>query len=129
MAPPVAAAARAALTVIREEPGRRERLLALAERLRDGLRALGHDVGGSCCHIVPVLVGGAREAVALSARLEEYGLLVPAIRPPSVPEGTARLRISLTTGHTEADVDRLLTALRRLRGAPMPRCRTGEGSA
>jgi 8-amino-7-oxononanoate synthase len=129
LAPPVAAAARAALAVVQAEPEWRGHLLALAERLREGLRALGYDVGDSRCHIIPVIVGGAREAVALSARLEEHGLLVPAIRPPSVPEGTARLRISLTAGHTEADVTRLLTALRRLRGTTAPRCRRGEGSA
>ncbi|HZY86949.1 MAG TPA: 8-amino-7-oxononanoate synthase [Gemmataceae bacterium] len=129
LAPPVAAAARAALALVQAEPEWRGHLLALAERLREGLRALGYDVGDSRCHIIPVIVGGAREAVALSARLEEHGLLVPAIRPPSVPEGTARLRISLTAGHTEADVTRLLTALRRLRGTTAPRCRRGEGSA
>jgi 8-amino-7-oxononanoate synthase len=129
LAPPVAAAARAALAVVRQEPERRGRLLALAEQLRRGLRALGHDVGTSCCHIVPVIVGGAREAVGLSARLEEHGLLVPAIRPPSVPDGAARLRISLTAGHTEADVEQLLAALRRLREANAPRRRLKEDSA
>jgi 8-amino-7-oxononanoate synthase len=127
LAPPAAAAARAALAVVREEPERRGRLLALAERLREGLREVGHDVGEAQCHIVPLIVGNAREAVALSARLEGHGLLVPAIRPPSVPDGTARLRISLTAGHTEADVERLLAALRHLRKAL--RCRLGEGSA
>jgi 8-amino-7-oxononanoate synthase len=129
LAPPVAAAARAALPVVRQEPERRGRLLALAEQLRDGLRALGHDVGESRCHIVPLIVGGARAAVALSAGLEEHGLLVPAIRPPSVPEGAARLRISLTAGHADADVEVLLTALRRLRATAATRCRRGEASA
>jgi 8-amino-7-oxononanoate synthase len=60
---------------------------------------------------VPVLVGEAAAAVEISKRLEERGLLVPAIRPPSVPDGTSRLRISLTAGHTEADVLRLVAAL------------------
>src|SRR5205085_9888548 len=101
-------------------------LLALADRLREGLQELGQDVGESRCHIVAVIVGGAREAVALSARLEGHGLLVPAIRPPSVPEGTARLRISLTAGHTEADVERLLAAPRQPR-EPSRRGRT-EGT-
>jgi 8-amino-7-oxononanoate synthase len=59
-----------------------------------------------------LIVGAPREALALSRRLEEQGLLVPAIRPPSVPEGTARLRISVTAGHTDADVDQLVAALR-----------------
>jgi 8-amino-7-oxononanoate synthase len=127
LAPPVAAAARAALAVVRGEPERRGRLLALAEQLRDGLRALGHDIGDSRCHIVPLIVGGARAAVALAARLEGHGLLAPAIRPPSVAEGAARLRISLTAGHTEADVGRLLSALRRPGEAVRSRLR--EGSA
>ncbi|HXG11164.1 MAG TPA: 8-amino-7-oxononanoate synthase [Gemmataceae bacterium] len=122
LAPPVAAAARRAVAIVRQEPERRRHLLALAELLRDRLRLLGGPgVGawsgdraptrGSRCQIVPLVVGEARAAVRLSRRLEERGLLVPAIRPPSVPEGTARLRISLTAGHTEEDVLRLVAAL------------------
>jgi 8-amino-7-oxononanoate synthase len=111
LAPPAAAAARRALAVVRAEPERRRRLLALAEQLRAGLRALGRSAGGACCHIIPLVVGEASAAVRLSARLQERGFLVPAIRPPSVPKGTARLRISLTAGHGEEDVERLLAAL------------------
>jgi 8-amino-7-oxononanoate synthase len=96
------------------EPERRRRLLALAQRLRARLRGLGYDLGHSCCQIVPVLVGTPRAALALAQELEAHGLLVPAIRPPSVPAGTARLRISLTAGHTEADVDRLVAALKEV---------------
>ncbi len=112
LAPPVAAAARRAVRVVVEEPERRRHVLALAESLRMGLRDAGLSESGSRCQIVPVLVGDAAAAVELSRRLEEQGLLVPAIRPPSVPEGTARLRVSLTAAHTEADVRRLLAALR-----------------
>ena len=86
-------------------------MLALAERLRDGLRALGLPESRSRCQIVPVIVGEAPAALRLSARLEQGGLLVPAIRTPSVPEGTARLRISITAGHTDEDVRRLAAAL------------------
>jgi 8-amino-7-oxononanoate synthase len=111
LAPPAAAAARRAVALVREEPERRRRLLVLAQLLRDRLRAIGYPETGSVCQIVPLVVGAARDAVRLSRRLEERGLLVPAIRPPSVPEGTARLRISLTAGHTEADVLRLVAAL------------------
>ncbi len=113
LAPPVAAAARAALRVVREEPELRRRLLASGAWLRERLRALGLEVGRSECQIVPILVGGAREAVALSRRLEAAGLLVPAIRPPSVPQGAARLRVSVTAGHTEEDLARLVEALKR----------------
>jgi 8-amino-7-oxononanoate synthase len=111
LAPPLAAAARTAVRLVAEEPERRRRLLALAESLRVRLRGLGLEVCGSRCQIVPVRVGDARAAVALSRRLQRRGLLVPAIRPPSVPEGTARLRVSLSAGHTEDDAARLVEAL------------------
>jgi 8-amino-7-oxononanoate synthase len=112
LTPPMAAAARCAVQIVRREPQRRRHVLALAERLRGELREMGSGVSDSCCPIVPLIVGAAHEAVALSRRLEEQGLLVPAIRPPSVPDETARLRISVTAGHTEADVDQLVAALR-----------------
>lgn len=113
LSPPVAAAARVAVEIVRTESERRRHVLALAERLRRELRQLGFVVGASCCQIVPLIVGGSREAVRLSHRLEELGFLAPAIRPPSVPEGSARLRISVTAGHGEADAMRLVTILWR----------------
>src|SRR5262249_34020951 len=84
-----------------------------AERLREGLRDIGRDSDTSRCQIVPLIVGDPRAAVRLSRALEQDGLLVPAIRPLSVPVGTARLRISLTAGHSGEDVERLLAALQR----------------
>ena len=89
LAPPLAAAARVAVRIVLDEPERRQRLLALADRLRCQFR---QPASGSPTQIVPVIVGGAAAAMAQSGRLQEQGLLVPAIRPPSVPEGTARLR-------------------------------------
>ncbi len=115
IAPPAAAAARRAVAVVETEPERRRHVLDLAQRLRRELKAGGANIGASECHIVPLIVGEAQAAVSLSKRLEKEGLLVPAIRPPSVPEGTARLRISVTAGHTEADLDQLLQALRTAR--------------
>jgi 8-amino-7-oxononanoate synthase len=112
LSPLAAAAARRALAIVEAEPQRRRHVLALAVLLRQRLRELGRDVGRSCCQIVPLIVGEARAALELSRRLQDRGLLVPAIRPPSVPEGTARLRISLGAGHREADIERLLEALR-----------------
>jgi 8-amino-7-oxononanoate synthase len=115
LAPPAAAAARRAVRIVQDEPERRTRLRALADRLRARLRESGFadndGVRRSCCQIVPLVVGDSRAAVELSARLRERELLVPAIRPPSVPEGTARLRVGLTAGHTDADVQRLVEAL------------------
>jgi 8-amino-7-oxononanoate synthase len=113
LAPPCAAAARRAVRAVVEEPRSRDRLLALAGRLCAKLQQAGYAVPRSRCQIVPLIVGEPGRAVALSARLRERGLLVPAIRPPAVPPGTARLRISLTAGHTEEDVGRLLDALRQ----------------
>jgi 8-amino-7-oxononanoate synthase len=110
LAPPAAAAARRGVEVVRQEPERRRHVLALAERLRQELRQRGGIVGDSCCQIVPLIVGEAQQAVKLSRCLQAQGLLIPAIRPPSVPEGTARLRLSVTAAHTEADVMRLVEA-------------------
>jgi 8-amino-7-oxononanoate synthase len=112
LSPPLAAAARRAVEIMRQEPERRRLVLTLAERLRRELRELGGIVGDSCSQILPLIVGEARAATRLSRLLEEHGLLVPAIRPPSVPDGTARLRISVTAGHTERDVTQLVESLR-----------------
>jgi len=111
LAPPAAAAARRAVAIVAEEPERRRHVLQLADRLREGLHGTGLPETTSRCQIVPVIVGDATAALKLSKRLERHGLLVPAIRPPSVPAGTSRLRISVTAGHTEADVLRLIAAL------------------
>lgn len=115
--PPAAcAAALAALDLIEREPQRREKLLSLANRLRAELGdRLGFDLGGSTSQIVPIIVGEAEAAVQLSRRLEEGGFLIPAIRPPTVPRGRSRLRISLSAGHDPADVDRLVALLETFR--------------
>jgi 8-amino-7-oxononanoate synthase len=115
--PPAAvAAAREALWIVQAEPQRRERVRALGSRLRAELTAAGLDVGlsTSAGPIVPVLLGEAERAVELADRLHDRGFLVPAIRPPTVPDGTARLRISLTASHSDDDVTALLEAIRTL---------------
>ncbi|HHQ42830.1 MAG TPA: aminotransferase class I/II-fold pyridoxal phosphate-dependent enzyme, partial [Chromatiales bacterium] len=111
--PALAEATREALRIARAEPWRRERALALARRFREGAQALGLPLLPSPTPIQPVLVGGAARALALSAALETAGFHVPAVRPPTVPEGSARLRVSLSAAHTEAQVDALLEALAR----------------
>jgi 8-amino-7-oxononanoate synthase len=111
LSPPSAAAARRAVAIVESEPERRRNLLDLADCLRARLLGIGLPENPSRCQIVPVIVGDSQAALEMSAWLEERGLLVPAIRPPSVPEGTARLRISLTAGHSQEDVERLLAAL------------------
>lgn len=101
------------LRIIGEEQWRRDRLHQLVSRLKQGLRDSPWRLLPSDTPIQPLLVGGNAEALALSARLAEQGLLVPAIRPPTVPQGTARLRISLSADHEAGDVDRLVDALRQ----------------
>lgn len=99
------------LQIIAAEEWRRERLRALILQLREGLAAAPWTLMSSDTPIQPLLVGGNDEALALSASLAAAGLLVPAIRPPTVPQGTARLRISLSADHEAADVARLVEAL------------------
>jgi len=109
--PAAAAAARAALAISRAEPWRRDRARALGDRLRAALSALGYAIPPSAGPIVPVLLGTPDRATDRSAALREAGFLVPGIRPPTVPEGTSRLRISVTAAHSDADVDGLIHAM------------------
>ena len=110
MAPTSAGAALAGLKIARAEPWRRERAVALAKELAAGL-----DAAPPAACVVPVLVGSARDAVDLQERLRADGLDVVAIRPPTVPEETARLRFSTTALHSPADVARAVAALRSRR--------------
>jgi 8-amino-7-oxononanoate synthase len=89
----------------------RTALLARAERLRQGLRRLGLDPGASTTHIVPVLLGTPERTLAAKDALEAWNIRVSAVRPPTVPLGTSRLRIGLCASHTDADIKRLLVAL------------------
>ena len=109
--PLLAHALLASLQIIAQEEWRRERLRALIAQLRDGLTASRWQLMPSETPIQPLLAGGNDAALALSAGLAATGLLVPAIRPPTVPQGTARLRISLSADHEAADVARLIAAL------------------
>ncbi|TAN52056.1 MAG: 8-amino-7-oxononanoate synthase [Methylococcaceae bacterium] len=109
--PALAEATRAALQRVRGDGWRREKLHALVARFRAGAEALGLSVMPSATPIQPVLVGGNETAVQMSAKLAELGVWVTAIRPPTVPAGTARLRITLSAAHEEQHVDRLLEAL------------------
>jgi 8-amino-7-oxononanoate synthase len=110
--PALAAATLRALEIAHDEGWRRDRLRANARRLRAGLAALGHPAPGAADgHIVPVVVGEPARAVTIGARLLARGFAVGAIRPPSVPAGSARLRISVSAAHEAAQVDALLEAL------------------
>ncbi len=110
--PLLAQALLASLPLIAEEGWRRERLRELIAQLKQQLAGFPLQLMPSATPIQPLLVGGNDAALALSARLAAQGLLVPAIRPPTVPQGTARLRISLSAAHHADDVARLTAALR-----------------
>jgi 8-amino-7-oxononanoate synthase len=112
--PAVAAASRAALRLVREEPWRRARLLGHVARFRREALRLGLPLMDSSTPIQPLLLGTEAAALAASDALVAAGIWVPAIRPPTVPAGASRLRITFSAAHTDADVDRLLEALTAL---------------
>lgn len=114
----LAAAAEASLELIRGEEWRREHLRKLIASLGQALRGTQAALAPSATPIQPLILGDNERALATSAALRERGILVPAIRPPTVPEGTARLRISLSAAHSAEDLARLAAALREA-------CRSG----
>lgn len=113
--PAIAEATRESLRIARRESWRRERLQALVDRFRTGATQLGLPLMDSPTPIQPLVIGDAERTLAWSRGLEERGILVSAIRPPTVPEGSARLRITFSAAHEETDVDLLLEALARVR--------------
>lgn len=112
--PLLAAGVSASLMLIAGEAWRRQRLAALIARLQAGVAGLPWPLMPSETPIQPLMVGGNAEVLRLAEGLKDRGILIPAIRPPTVPQGTARLRISLSAAHELSDVDRLLDALREL---------------
>jgi 8-amino-7-oxononanoate synthase len=108
--PLIAAGVRAALTMSANQPQRRDRLIAMITSVGRELETrCGFAASGS--QIQPIIVGSDARATALAAALQAQGFDIRAVRPPTVPEGTARLRISLTLNATEADVERMIAAL------------------
>jgi len=112
--PAVAQATRASLLLVREEEWRREKLRMLIALFREGASELGLPLMVSETPIQPIVVGSAQKALAWSRRLEAEGIMVSAIRPPTVPENSSRLRVTLSAAHTEQQVLRLLSALGKL---------------
>ena len=111
---PVAAAARAALRLAQQQGWRRERVLALTARFRRAAAACGVALMPSATPIQPLLLGSAARALAAQRQLAEAGFWVVAIRPPTVPQGSARLRITMSAAHTESEVDALAATLGRV---------------
>jgi 8-amino-7-oxononanoate synthase len=113
--PAASGAALAALDVIKTTPQLREKLWDNSRRLREGLKSLGLDLMGSEGPIVPISVGDAARVVKIKALLSQDGFLVSAIRPPSVPRGTDRIRLSVSAAHTAGQIDGLLAAFKKIR--------------
>ena len=118
--PAAAAAAREALRIVEEETWRRDHVHQLAGDLRNALRSVGGEVPPSEGPIVPLILGEVDRALEAASVLASEGFLVPAIRPPTVPRGTARLRISVSAIHEQADLERLVEVLSKL-------MRSGQG--
>lgn len=112
--PAIACALSKSLALIENGDARRANLFARIGQLRDGLAGLPWQLLPSATAIQPLIVGDNEAALALANALWERGFWVPAIRPPTVPKGTARLRISLSAAHNAGDIDHLITALRSL---------------
>jgi 8-amino-7-oxononanoate synthase len=122
--PDTCAASVAALEVMQAEPARRERLWKNRARLASGLQQLGFRLADSASPILPVLIGEAEKTMSLANRLFELGVYAPAIRPPTVPAGTSRIRLTVTSEHTDKQLDTVLDAFRsaatHLRLLPVP---------
>lgn len=110
----IAAATMQSLKLVESESWRREKLQALITQFRRGAHALSLNVVDSITAIQPVIIGDDSVALQIGQQLEQAGILVGVIRPPTVPEGSARLRITLSADHSESDVVRLLDALERI---------------
>lgn len=111
--PMQAAAIGAALDIIHDEPHRRTHLQSISQLLRRSLCDLGHDadVEGPATPIIPIILGSAHAALEFSQQLEHLGIFAPAIRPPTVAPGTARVRISLRSDLTDSDLDQIIEAI------------------
>jgi len=109
--PSAVGAARASLNIVRQEPAIRRRLWANVELLKNRLQAKGFDLQPSQSPILPIPFGCEEKALRISESLVEKGFFVPAIRPPSVPQGTSRLRLTVTATHSEVDIEDLVEGL------------------
>jgi 7-keto-8-aminopelargonate synthetase-like enzyme len=113
--PAVCAASFAAFDVVEREPELRETLWKNRDRFVHGLAALGVVPGSSETPIMPVMLGESEKALKAADKLFEYGLYATAVRPPSVPEGAARIRVTVTAAHSSDDIDTAVALFGRLR--------------
>ncbi|MFT5594654.1 MAG: 8-amino-7-oxononanoate synthase [Oceanicoccus sp.] len=110
----IAAATLASIEIVKNEPQRREHLQTLIQQFKTGAQQIGLNLMSSDTAIQPVLIGDTQLALSMSEQLRQQGIMVTAIRPPTVPAGTARLRITLSASHSTQQVDTLLQALSAL---------------
>jgi glycine C-acetyltransferase/8-amino-7-oxononanoate synthase len=110
--PAIAAATEAAIHIIDQDPDRRTRLWDNRRYMVDGLAQLDYRTTATQSPIVPILIGSAKRACAVSERLLDAGIYAPAIRPPTVPPGSSRIRLTISSEHSRDDIDHLLLALR-----------------
>lgn len=112
--PALAETVATAIDVLHDEPRRQERVRALAQHLRAALAESGFDLPPGDSPIVPVVLGDERAALDAAEYFKQQGMLVVAVRPPTVPRGGSRLRLTLSSGHSDEEVDQLIRALREL---------------
>ena len=110
----IAAATLASIDIVKNEPQRREYLQTLIKQFKTGANQLGLNLMASDTAIQPILIGDAQQALNMSEKLKQQGIMVTAIRSPTVPVGSARLRVTLSAAHTSQQVDQLLGALAKL---------------
>jgi glycine C-acetyltransferase/8-amino-7-oxononanoate synthase len=108
--PGAMAAAATALTVVQREPERRARLWANRDRLFNGLKRLGFRTTATVSPIIPILVGDAAKALAFAEQLMTHAIYAPAVRPPTVPDRTSRIRVTVTSEHTPEQIDEAIRA-------------------
>jgi glycine C-acetyltransferase/8-amino-7-oxononanoate synthase len=112
--PAVCAASLAAVDIVEHDMERRERLWKNRSRFVSGLKSIGIGTGDSETPIIPIIIGDSDQALKVAEKLFEYGIYAPAIRPPTVPANTARIRTTVTAAHTDDDIDAALDIFRRL---------------
>lgn len=110
----LAAAASAGLDLIQQEPERRARMWENRTRLWQGIQSMGFQMTASQSPILPIILQDPERATQMSGALLEEGILIPAIRPPSVPKGTSRIRITVTADHSSAHIESCLSALQKV---------------
>ena len=113
--PMVAAAADAAIAVIRDDPSRRQRLRELARLVRERINEMGLSIPGGDSPIIPIILGDESAALEAAQIMQDRGMLVGAVRPPTVARGSSRLRVTLSSEHTDQDIQQFLAALTAIR--------------